>query len=273
MSKHIFEIRNFSFFYPENKQALKNININIEENKVTAFIGPSGCGKSTLLRCFNMMNAEIDGVFMQGDLLFRGFNIVKNKQNWLQRLKQIFRKKSKSSNYISRIELRTKVGMVFQKPAIFPMSIFENVAYGLKSNGIKDKEQIKKIVKESLQKAALWEEVKNRLHDNAEGLSGGQQQRLCIARAIALSPDVLLMDEPTSALDPIATTKVEELIASLSGQYTIIIITHSMQQAARISDNTAFFYKGELIEYNTTEKMFTRPKVELTSDYINGKME
>lgn len=223
----IFEIRNVNLNYGE-KQVLKNIDLNIYKNKVTAFIGPSGCGKSTLLRCFNRMNDLIENCTIEGTITYKKEDI----------------------NQINPIDLRTKVGMVFQNPNPFPMSIFDNIAYGPRCQGIKNKEKLRLIVEDSLKKAGLFEEVKDRLKDNALGLSGGQQQRLCIARCIAMAPEVILMDEPTSALDPIATIKIEELINSLKKDFTIVIVTHNMQQASRISDYTAFFMLGEIVEFN-----------------------
>ncbi|MEG0842855.1 MAG: phosphate ABC transporter ATP-binding protein PstB [Romboutsia sp.] len=242
-------INNLDLFYGDN-QALKKINIEIEENKVTALIGPSGCGKSTFLRTLNRMNDLIDNVTIKGEVLVDGEDIYKTDDV---------------------IKLRTNVGMVFQKPNPFPMSIYDNVAYGPKTHGIKDKNQLDKIVEESLKGAAIWEEVKDRLKTSALGLSGGQQQRICIARAIAMKPEVILMDEPTSALDPISTAKVEELIEALKDEYTIVIVTHNMQQAARVSDDTAFFLNGELVEYSKTKNMFTSPKDKRTEDYITGR--
>ncbi len=244
----VFKIENVNLYYGE-KQALKNVNLNIYKNQVTAFIGPSGCGKSTLLRCFNRMNDLIDGCKIEGMISYEQTDI--NKMNIL--------------------ELRTKVGMVFQNPNPFPMSIFDNVAYGPRCQGIKNKEELKKIVIDSLKKAALYEEVKDRLKESALGLSGGQQQRLCIARCIAMEPDVILMDEPTSALDPIATLKIEELIGKLQKDYTIIIVTHNMQQATRVSDYTAFFMLGEIVEFGKTMDLFSQPKNKKTEDYITGR--
>lgn len=244
----VFKVTNLDLFYAE-KHALKGINIDIYKNTITAFIGPSGCGKSTLLRCFDRMNDLIDNCKITGDILYNNTNI-KN---------------------INAIELRTSVGMVFQNPNPFPMSIFDNIAYGPKCQGIKNKATLNKIVVDALKKAALYEEVKNRLKDSALSLSGGQQQRLCIARAIAMNPDVILMDEPTSALDPNATLKIEELIETLKKDYTIIIVTHNMQQATRISDYTAFFMLGEIVEYDQTEKLFRNPKNKKTEDYITGR--
>jgi phosphate transport system ATP-binding protein len=233
------------------KQALKNISIKIPEKKVTAFIGPSGCGKSTFLRSLNRMNDLIDGVKIEGTILIDGINIY--------------------DNNIDVVTLRKKVGMVFQKSNPFAKSIYENVAYGPRINGLKDKNQLDEIVETALKNAAIWEEVKERLGDSAMGLSGGQQQRLCIARTLAVNPEIVLMDEPASALDPLSTSKIEELIVQLKEKYTIVIVTHNMQQAARISDNTAFFYLGELIEYDKTKKIFTNPDKKQTEDYITGR--
>lgn len=247
---YTIEAKNVNFFYGEF-QALKNINLQVEKNNVIAFIGPSGCGKSTFLRLLNRMNDLIDGVRLEGEILFEG--------------KDIYRKDVKVD------ELRKKVGMVFQKPNPFPKSIFENVAYGLRVNGIKDKTYIENRVEQSLRGAALWDEVKDKLKKSAFALSGGQQQRLCIARAMAMAPSVLLMDEPASALDPISTAKIEELIHELKEQYTIIIVTHNMQQASRISDKTAYFYLGKLIEFGDTRKIFTHPDHQSTQNYITGR--
>ena len=248
--KYKLEAKNIDVFYGELK-ALNNINIRIIENAVTALIGPSGCGNSTFLRLFNRMNDYIDSFKLNGEIFIDNKNIY--------------------DKSILVDELRKNVGMVFQKPNPFPKSIFENVAYGLKIQGIKDKEFIKKRVKDALQQAALWDEVKDDLNKSALALSGGQQQRVCIARALAVEPSIILMDEPTSALDPIATAKVEKLIHTLKEKYTIIIVTHNMQQAGRISDYTAFFYMGDLIEYDKTDKIFTKPKKERTENYITGR--
>ena len=248
--KYKLEAKNIDVFYGELK-ALNNINIRIMENAVTALIGPSGCGKSTFLRLFNRMNDYIDSFKLNGEIFIDNKNIY--------------------DKSILVDELRKNVGMVFQKPNPFPKSIFENVAYGLKIQGIKDKEFIKTRVKDALQQAALWDEVKDDLNKSALALSGGQQQRVCIARALAVEPSIILMDEPTSALDPIATAKVEKLIHTLKEKYTIIIVTHNMQQAGRISDYTAFFYMGDLIEYDKTDKIFTKPKKERTENYITGR--
>lgn len=246
--ENVFKIENVNLFYGE-KQALKNINLELYKNQVTAFIGPSGCGKSTLLRCLNRMNDLIEGCKVEGTIIYENQNI----------------------SDINTLELRTKVGMVFQNPNPFPMSIFDNIAYGPRCQGIKNKDTLKKIVIESLKKAALYDEVKDRLKDSALGLSGGQQQRLCIARCIAMEPDVILMDEPTSALDPIATLKIEELINELKKEYTIIIVTHNMQQATRVSDYTAFFMLGEVVECDKTIDLFSQPKSKKTEDYITGR--
>ena len=243
------QVRNLNLYYGDN-QALKNINIDLEENKVTAFIGPSGCGKSTFLRTINRMNDLIDNVIIEGEILVDGEDIYKSKDV---------------------IALRTKVGMVFQKPNPFPMSIYDNIAYGPRLHGIKDKKTLDEIVETSLKGAALWDEVKDRLKKSALGLSGGQQQRLCIARTIAVSPEIILMDEPTSALDPISTNKMEELMEELKKKYTVVIVTHNMQQAGRIADKTAFFLSGELIEYGDTEDIFYKPKDKRTEDYITGR--
>lgn len=242
-------IENLDLFYG-TKQALKNINMNIKEKKVTALIGPSGCGKSTFLRSLNRMNDLIENVTIKGKIEVDGEDIY---------------------NSSDVIKLRTKVGMVFQKPNPFPMSIYDNVAYGPRTHGIRDKKTLDKIVEESLKGAAIWDEVRDRLKSSALGLSGGQQQRICIARAIAMKPEVILMDEPTSALDPISTLKVEELIEELKDDYTIVIVTHNMQQAARVSDDTAFFLNGEVIEFRDTKTMFTNPEDKRTEDYITGR--
>ena len=242
-------IKNLDLFYGDN-QSLKDINIDIKENKVTALIGPSGCGKSTFLRTLNRMNDLIENVTIKGKIEVDGEDIYQTEDV---------------------IKVRTKVGMVFQKPNPFPMSIYDNIAYGPRIQGIRDKKILDKIVEESLRGAAIWDEVKDRLKTSALGLSGGQQQRICIARAIAMKPEVILMDEPTSALDPISTSKVEELIEELKKDYTIVIVTHNMQQAARISDDTAFFLNGVLVEYSETKDMFTAPKDKRTEDYITGR--
>lgn len=246
----MIEAKNIDFYYG-NFQALKNISMKIEPKTVTAFIGPSGCGKSTFLRIFNRMNDLIKDTRMEGECLINGQNIY-----------------DKSINIDN---LRKDVGMVFQKPNPFPKSIFENVAYGLRVNNMGDKKFIEQRVEESLKDAALWDEVKDKLNKSAYELSGGQQQRLCIARALAVKPSIILMDEPASALDPISTSKIEELIHNLKNQYTIVIVTHNMQQAARVSDNTGFFMLGELIEYSNTKKMFLNPEKETTQNYITGR--
>lgn len=242
--------RDLNFYYGDFC-ALKKISLEFHENQVSALIGPSGCGKSTLLRCLNRMNDLIPISRVDGEVLLDGENIYEED--------------------IDVVTLRRRIGMVFQKPNPFPKSIFENVAYGLRVNGVKDKALVTSKVEQSLRQAALWDEVRDRLYESALGLSGGQQQRLCIARALAVEPEVLLMDEPASALDPIATQKIEELIHQLKSTYTIIIVTHNMQQAARVSDVTAFFYLGELIEVDNTDTIFTRPKLKQTSDYITGR--
>ncbi len=244
------ETKNFDLFYGE-KQALHGVTMQIPQNRVTAFIGPSGCGKSTLLRCFNRMNDLVDSVKMEGDLLLHGDEI--------------------NAPSVNVADLRRQVGMVFQKPNPFPKSIYENVAYGLRLQGVNDRATLDKVVEKSLKGAALWDEVKDRLHESAMGMSGGQQQRLVIARAIAIEPEVLLLDEPASALDPLSTLKIEELIHELKDRYTIVIVTHNMQQAARVSDYTAFMYMGELIEFGATDELFTNPKEQQTEDYITGR--
>ena len=242
-------IKNLDLFYGDN-QALKNINIDIKENKVTALIGPSGCGKSTFLRTLNRMNDLIENVTIKGKIEVDGEDIYQTEDV---------------------IKLRTKVGMVFQKPNPFPMSIYDNIAYGPRTHGITSRAKLDEIVENSLKGAAIWNEVKDNLKKSALSLSGGQQQRLCIARALAVEPDVLLMDEPTSALDPISTSKIEELASELKSQYTIVMVTHNMQQAVRISDYTAFFLLGDLIEYGETQKIFEQPKDKRTEDYITGR--
>ena len=246
----IFELKNVNLFYDEF-QAIKNITMNINSNEVTAFIGPSGCGKSTFIRILNRMNDLIASCKLSGDIFYEGKNIY--------------------SKDFDVIELRSKVGMVFQKPNPFPMSIYDNVAYGPRCKGIKDKKVLDDIVSSSLKKAALWNEVSDRLKKSAMSLSGGQKQRLCIARTIAMEPQVILMDEPTSALDPVATQKIEDLILDLKREYSIVIVTHNMQQAARISDKTAFFLMGELIEMDDTNKIFNQPQNEKTEQYITGR--
>ena len=246
----VIEIDGFSLWYSE-KQALFNNSISVERGLVTALIGPSGCGKSTLLRSLNRMNDLIDGLRHTGEIRLEETNIFHRD--------------------VDVISLRKRMGMVFQKPNPFPMSIADNVTYPLKIDGVRDKRILADTVESSLKRAALWEEVKERLQDNALGLSGGQQQRLCIARAIAADPEVLLMDEPCSALDPLATAKIEDLINELKGRYTIIIVTHNMQQAARVSDNTAFMYLGKIIEYGETGRIFTKPESKKTLDYVTGR--
>jgi phosphate transport system ATP-binding protein len=246
----LIAINDLSLFYGANK-ALKNISLNIGEKVVTAFIGPSGCGKSTLLRCLNRMNDLIDNVRTEGSI-----KIAEQDINSLE---------------VDVIELRKRVGMVFQKSNPFPKSIYDNVAYGLKLQGMTKKAELDGIIEKSLRQAALWDEVKDRLHTSGLGLSGGQQQRLCIARAIAIEPEIILMDEPASALDPIATARIEELILELKKNFTIVIVTHNMQQAARVSDHTAFFYIGELVEFGPTAKIFTSPKQKRTEDYVTGR--
>ncbi|MDD5961541.1 MAG: phosphate ABC transporter ATP-binding protein PstB [Bacteroidales bacterium] len=246
----IIETKNLNFWYGDF-HALKDIDMEIEQNSVTAFIGPSGCGKSTYLRLFNRMNDLIAGTKLQGEVLIGGENIY--------------------DKSVDVDNLRKRVGMVFQKPNPFGKSIFDNIAYGLRVNGVKDHKLIAQRVEESLKSAALWEEVKVKLNKSAFELSGGQQQRLCIARALAVKPEILLMDEPASALDPISTVKIEDLIFELKKQYTIVIVTHNMQQAARVSDKTAFFYLGELIEYDDTDKIFTNPSKQATQNYITGR--
>jgi phosphate transport system ATP-binding protein len=244
------QIRDACLFYGK-KQALYNINMDIGRHEVTAFIGPSGCGKSTLLRCLNRLNDLVDGVKVTGSIKIDGREII--------------------DPTLDVTELRKRVGMVFQKPNPFPKTIYENVAYGPRILGVNNKARLDEIVERSLRGSALWEEAKDRLHDNALGLSGGQHQRLCIARTIAVEPQVVLMDEPCSALDPIATTKIEELIHELKQNYTIVIVTHNMQQAARVSDYTAFMYLGRLIEFGKTDKLFTTPEKQETEDYITGR--
>ncbi len=244
------QVKDLSLYYGE-KKALNNISMQIPANKVTALIGPSGCGKSTFLRCINRMNDLIPSVKISGEMLVEGVDIY--------------------DKNVDVVNIRKKIGMVFQKSNPFPKSIYENVAYGPRINGIKDKTQLDEIVETSLRQAAIWDELKDRLGDSAMGLSGGQQQRLCIARTLAVSPDIILMDEPASALDPISTSKIEELIHQLKEQYTIIIVTHNMQQAARTSDLTAFFYMGELIEMGKTNTIFTKPEKKQTEDYITGR--
>ncbi len=248
--KHKLQAKEVKVFY-DDFMAIKGIDMNIRANKITAFIGPSGCGKSTFLRLFNRMNDYVDGFRLEGEILIDGENIYKKKVNVEQ--------------------LRKQVGMVFQKPNPFPKSIYENVAYGLKIQGIKDKNFLRQKVEDSLKQVGLWNEVKEDINKSALALSGGQQQRLCIARTLAVEPSIILMDEPTSALDPISTAKIEELIYELKEKYTIVIVTHNMQQAGRISDYTAFFYMGELIEYDKSKKLFTNPEKKQTENYITGR--
>jgi len=248
-SNIIIKLNKVNFYYGQSR-ALTDITMNFRKNKVSALIGPSGCGKSTLLRLLNRMNDLIDGTRVEGEILFEDKNIY--------------------APYIDPVEIRRKIGMVFQKPNPFPKTIYNNIAYGPKLTGA-DNNDLNALVERSLKQAVLWDEVKDILNKSAMNLSGGQQQRLCIARALAMKPDILLMDEPTSALDPISTAKIEELIEELKKNYTIIIVTHNMQQAARISDETAFFYLGNLVEYNKTEKIFTNPDVKHTEDYITGR--
>jgi len=246
----IMTVKDLNLYY-SSKQALKNINLTMARNQVTSFIGPSGCGKSTLLRCFNRMNDLVDGVRIDGSILFDQEEV--------------------NAPGMDVISLRRRIGMVFQQSNPFPKSIYENIVYGLRIAGINDKTTLDETVERSLKNAAIWDEVKDRLHDSALGLSGGQAQRICIARAIAVNPEIILMDEPCSALDPISTLKIEELIDELKEKYTIIIVTHNMQQAARVSDVTAFFYLGELIEAGETRKIFTNPEKKQTEDYITGR--
>ncbi len=249
-NQKVLEIKNVDFFY-DDFQALEDITMDVEKNKVTALIGPSGCGKSTFLRTINRMNDLIEGTRLEGDILFDGESIYQEN--------------------VDVVNLRKRIGMVFQQPNPFPKSVFENVAYGPKIHGVTDKTELEEIVVESLKGAALYDEVKDRLDTSALSLSGGQQQRLCIARALAVKPEVLLMDEPASALDPVATAKIEDLIDNLKKQYSIVIVTHSMQQAARVSDRTGFFLMGELVEYDKTDKIFENPSDQRTEDYITGR--
>ena len=244
-------VKDLNLFYEGGKQALHNISLSIPKQRVTAFIGPSGCGKSTLLRCFNRMNDLVDGCQINGEICLDGDNIYDRR--------------------VDAASLRRRIGMVFQKPNPFPKSIYENVAYGLRIQGVNKKRVLDEVVEKSLRQAALWDEVKDRLHDSALGMSGGQQQRLVIARTVAVEPEVLLLDEPASALDPISTLKIEELINELKSKYTIVIVTHNMQQAARVSDYTAFLYMGKLIEFDNTDKLFTNPGKKQTEDYITGR--
>lgn len=248
--ENIIEVRNLNLYYGDH-QALKNINMDIKKNSITAFIGPSGCGKSTFLRTLNRMNDLIDSVRIEGSIKIDG--------------KEIYDKNTDT------ISLRKKVGMVFQQPNPFPMSIYDNIAYSPRVHGIKDKKTLDKIVEDSLKQAAIYDEVKDVLKKSALGLSGGQQQRICIARALAVQPEILLMDEPTSALDPISTLKIEELMEQLKQKYTVVVVTHNMQQAARVSDDTAFFLVGDLVEFGSTKQMFSYPKDKRTEDYITGR--
>jgi len=250
LNKYVYDIRGLNLWYGD-KQALIDINMGIEKNEITAIIGPSGCGKSTFVKTLNRMIESIPIVRTEGEILYHGHDIF--------------------GSHMMVEELRTRVGMVFQKPNPFPKSIFENVVYGPKIHGVKDKRTLMEIAEQSLKRAALWDEVKDRLSDNAYGLSGGQQQRLCIARTMAVSPEVILMDEPTSALDPVATMRIEELMEDLKKEFTVIIVTHNMQQAARISDKTAFFLSGQLIEFDMTNKIFSNPHDKRTEDYITGR--
>ncbi len=244
-------VSNLNFYYNTDSQALFNINMDVAANKVLALIGPSGCGKSTFLRTLNRMNDIIDNTRVEGQIKLDGVDIYSQMKNV--------------------VDLRKKVGMVFQKSNPFPKSIFDNIAYGPRIHGIKSKTDLEGIVEQSLKKASLWDEVQDRIHQNAFSLSGGQQQRLCIARTLAINPEVVLMDEPTSALDPRSTARIEDLIRDLSQDYTIVIVTHNMQQAARVSDSTAFFYEGELIEFGETQSLFTNPEKKQTEDYITGR--
>ena len=250
MANSKITVESLNLHYGEN-HALKNVNMEIADHAITAFIGPSGCGKSTFLRCLNRMNDLVDGCRVEGKVILDGEDIYDKR--------------------VYTTLLRKKVGMVFQQPNPFPMSIYDNIAYGPRLHGIKNKKELDEIVERSLQGAAIFEEVKDRLHKSALGLSGGQQQRLCIARALAVSPEVLLMDEPTSALDPISTLKIEELMETLKKKYTVVIVTHNMQQAARVSDDTAFFLVGEVVEKNATSEIFARPRDKRTEDYITGR--
>jgi phosphate transport system ATP-binding protein len=250
MKENKIKVRDLSVYYGD-KPALRNVSLDIQGKKVTAFIGPSGCGKSTFLRIFNRMNDLIDDARIEGEVLIDGINIYEKN--------------------LDVVNLRKRIGMVFQKSNLFPKTIYENLVYGPKLNGIRNKNTLDEIIEKTLIQAALLDEVKDRLHDHALSLSGGQQQRLCIARALAVEPEIILMDEPASALDPISTAKIEELIHDLKKDYTIIIVTHNMQQAARVSDQTAFFYLGELVEYDKTSKIFTNPSVKQTEDYVTGR--
>ena len=250
MDKTKISVHNLNLFYGEN-HALKNVSMDIKERAITAFIGPSGCGKSTFLKTLNRMNDLVDNVKITGSVEIDGENIY--------------------GKTIDTTVLRKKVGMVFQQPNLFPMSIYDNIAYGPRVHGIKDKRRLDELVENSLKGAAIWDEVKDRLKKSALGLSGGQQQRICIARALAVEPDILLMDEPTSALDPISTTKIEDLMEELKKKYTIVVVTHNMQQAVRVSDDTAFFLVGEVVEFGDTKQIFSYPKEKRTEDYITGR--
>ncbi|WP_271401296.1 phosphate ABC transporter ATP-binding protein PstB [Salinicoccus roseus] len=249
-SQPVFQAKDFNLWYGDN-HALQNIDLDFNRNEISAIIGPSGCGKSTFIKALNRMVELVPIVLTEGDILYRDQSIF--------------------DKSLTVEELRTKVGMVFQKPNPFPKSIYDNVAYGARVHGIRNKKVLDQVVEKSLKGAAIWDEVKDRLGDNAYGLSGGQQQRICIARALAIEPDVILMDEPTSALDPISTTKIEDLMQELKKDYSIIIVTHNMQQAARISDRTAFFYQGHVIEYDRTNVIFEKPKDQRTEDYVSGR--
>ena len=250
IKNQIMDVKDLNLWYGK-KQALIDINMVIPRNKVTALIGPSGCGKSTLIRCFNRMNDVIDGVKIKGAINYDGRNIY--------------------DRSVDVMKVRTNVGMIFQKPNPFPKSVFDNIAYGPRVHGTKKKKRLREIVEKSLKQAALWEEVNDRMDDSAMGLSGGQQQRLCIARALAVEPEVVLMDEPTSALDPLATSKIEDLVYELKKNYTVVIVTHNMQQAARVSDFTGFMYLGKLVEFGETKQIFQKPREELTEKYITGR--
>jgi phosphate transport system ATP-binding protein len=247
---HILNVNNLNLWYGDSA-ALMDVTMAVPDKQVTALIGPSGCGKSTLLRCFNRMNDLVDSCRIRGEVMFHGKNIY--------------------GPEVDPVAIRKEIGMVFQRPNPFPKSIFENIAYGPKVHGMKDKKQLDQIVEKSLKNAALWDEVKNRLHESAMGLSGGQQQRLCIARTLAVGPEVILMDEPCSALDPIATAKIESLIEELKKKYSVVIVTHNMQQASRVSDCTGLMYMGELVEFGDTKQIFEHPKEQLTENYITGR--
>jgi phosphate transport system ATP-binding protein len=250
LAETLIEVNKLNLWYGK-KQALIDVSMPIKERKVTALIGPSGCGKSTLIRCFNRMNDTIDEVKITGEIKYKGRNIYDKK--------------------IDVMDVRTQVGMIFQKPNPFPKSIFDNIAYGPRIHGMRDRKKLRGIVEKSLKQGAIWEEVNDRLDDSAMGLSGGQQQRLCIARTLAVEPEVILMDEPTSALDPLATSKIEDLVFELKKKFTVIIVTHNMQQAARVSDFTGFMYLGKMIEYGQTKQIFEKPREELTEKYITGR--